>query len=149
MADGLNRVLLLGNLGADPELRATQAGQAVLNMRLATSESWVDKDGARQERTEWHHVVVWGPRATGLAKFLKKGSRVFVEGGNRTSSFEKDGNTFYKTEVHATNIIPCDGKREGGGAGQPAEGAGGYQRNKPGKGGDGPDRSHDEQWNPM
>jgi single-strand DNA-binding protein len=106
MAEGLNRVLLLGNLGADPELRMTNGGQAVLKMRLATSESYLDRNKVRQERTEWHNVVVWGRRAEALSKFLTKGSRLFVEGGLRTSSYEdRDGNKRYRTEVVASNIV--------------------------------------------
>lgn len=106
MAEGLNRVLLLGNLGQDPELRMTSGGQAVLKMRLATSETYLDKNKVRQERTEWHSVVVWGRRAEALSKFLTKGSRLFVEGGLRTSSYDdKDGNKRYRTEVVAQNII--------------------------------------------
>ena len=80
MAEGLNRVLLLGNLGADPELRMTNGGQSVLKMRLATSESYLDRNRERKERTEWHNVVVWGRRAEALSKFLSKGSRLFVVG---------------------------------------------------------------------
>lgn len=113
--DGLNRVMLLGNLGADPELRMTGGGQAVLNIRLATTESYLDKDRQRQERTEWHSVVVWGKRAEGLGKILKKGDRIFVEGGLRTSSYEKDGDKRYKTEVVAQNVI-LSGAKSGGGA---------------------------------
>jgi len=125
MAEGLNRVLLLGNLGADPELRMTNGGQAVLKMRLATSETYLDRNRQRQERTEWHNVVVWGKRAEALGKFLTKGSRLFVEGGLRTSSYEdKDGNKRYRTEVVAANVILSGGGGGGGGAGG-AGGAGG------------------------
>ena len=80
MAEGLNRVMLFGNLGQDPELKMTSGGQAVLKMRLATSESYLDRNKVRQERTEWHSVVVWGKRAEALSKFLAKGSRIFVDG---------------------------------------------------------------------
>jgi single-strand DNA-binding protein len=112
--DGLNRTMLLGNLGADPELRMTGGGQAVLNLRLATTESYLDKDKARQERTEWHSVVVWGKRAEGLNKILRKGDRVFVEGGLRTTKYQdRDGNDRYKTEVVAQNVI-LNGKAGGG-----------------------------------
>ena len=105
MADGLNRVMLLGNLGADPELRFTQGGQAVLNMRLATTESYLDKDKVRRERTDWHNVVVWGKRGEALAKILTKGSSVFIEGGLRTSRYaNQDGQKVYKTEIHARDI---------------------------------------------
>ena len=118
MAEGLNRVLLLGNLGADPELRMTNGGQAVLKMRLATSETYLDRNRQRQERTEWHNVVVWGKRAEALGKFLTKGSRLFVEGGLRTSSYDdKDGNKRYRTEVVATNIILSGAGGGGGGGG--------------------------------
>jgi single-strand DNA-binding protein len=124
MADGLNKAMLLGNLGADPELRFTQGGTAVLNMRLATTESYLDRDKQRQERTEWHNVTVWGKRGEALAKILSKGSRVFVEGGIRTSSYEdRDGNKRYKTEIVASNIILSGGKREQGDAGE-SRGAG-------------------------
>jgi single-strand DNA-binding protein len=102
--EGLNRVQLLGNLGAEPELRQTGAG-AVLKLRLATSETFLDKDKQKQERTEWHTVTLWGKRAEGLARVLAKGSRLFVEGGLRTSSYEKDGQKRYTTEVVASNIL--------------------------------------------
>lgn len=113
MAEGLNRVMLLGNLGADPELKMTQSGQAVLKLRLATTETYLDKNQARQERTEWHSVTLWGKRGEALAKFLTKGERIFVEGSLRTSSYEKNGEKRYSTEVNATNIILA-----GRGAGQ-------------------------------
>lgn len=124
MAEGLNRVILLGNLGADPELRMTNGGTAVLNLRLATSETYLDRNKQRQERTEWHRVVIWGRRAEALGKILTKGDRVLVEGGLRTSSYDdRDGNKKYTTEVVATNIVLSGG----GGAGASA-GAGGRSR---------------------
>lgn len=129
MADGLNRVMLMGNLGADSELRFTQGGQAVLNMRLATTESYLDKNKERQERTDWHNVTLWGKRGEALAKFLTKGSTLFVEGSLRTSSYEaKDGQKRYKTEVIATNVILAGGKRGGGDGDEerPSGGGGGY-----------------------
>ncbi len=104
MSDGMNKVLLLGNLGANPELRFTASGTAVLNFRVATSESFVDRNKEPQSRTDWHSVVVWGARAQALAKLLFKGTQVLVEGGLRTSSFEKDGVKRYKTEIHARDI---------------------------------------------
>lgn len=116
MAEGLNRVMLFGNLGADPELRTTSGGQAVLKLRLATTESYLDRNRARQERTEWHSVTVWGRRAEALSRILSKGSRLFVEGALRTSSYDdKDGNKRYRTEVVANNIILGS---SGGGAGR-------------------------------
>ena len=127
MAEGLNRVMLLGNLGADPELRFTQGGQAVLNLRLATTESYLDKDKVRRERTDWHNVVVWGKRGEALAKILTKGSSVFIEGSLRTSSYDdKDGNKRYKTEINASNLLITGSRNRGGEAGG-YEGGGGYE----------------------
>lgn len=114
MSEGLNRAMLLGNIGADPELRFTQGGQGVLNLRLATTESYLDKDQVRKERTEWHNVVIWGKRGEALSKILVKGSSVMIEGGLRTSSYEKDGVKHYKTEIHATEVFLTGGKSGGG-----------------------------------
>jgi single-strand DNA-binding protein len=111
--------MFIGNLGSDPELRMTSGGQAVLNLRLACSESYLDKDKQRQERTEWVNVTVWGKRGEALAKLLTKGSRVFVEGGLRTSSYDKDGEKRYKTEVVASNIILAGGTRPASGGSAP------------------------------
>lgn len=143
MAEGLNRVTLFGNLGADPELKMTSGGQAVLKMRLATTESYLDRNRTRQERTEWHNVVVWGKRAEALSKFLSKGSKLLVEGSLRTSSYDdREGNKKYRTEIIANNIIL--GGRGGGGGG--AGGGGGGGRSEPaqsGGGDDGPDNYDD------
>jgi single-strand DNA-binding protein len=151
MAEGLNRVMLLGNLGADPELRFTQGGQGVLNMRLATTESYLDKDRVRRERTDWHNVVVWGKRGEALAKILTKGSSIFIEGSIRTSSYDdREGNKRYKTEIIAQNVILA-GRGRGGGAGAeeggqvyepdaggpPPGGGGGYGGQRAGGGGGG------------
>jgi single-strand DNA-binding protein len=126
MAEGLNRVMLLGNLGADPELRMTQGGQAVLKLRLATSETYLDRNKVRQERTEWHSVVVWGKRAEALSKILSKGSRIFIEGGLRTSSYDdREGHKRYKTEIVANNLILSGGPRGGGGGGGGSQQRGG------------------------
>jgi single-strand DNA-binding protein len=119
MAEGLNRVMLLGNLGADPELKVTPGGQAVLKLRLATTETYLDRNQVRQERTEWHRITLWGKRGEALAKFLAKGDRIFVEGRLQTSSYEKNGEKRYSTEVVATNIILSGGGR-GRGEGAPA-----------------------------
>jgi len=116
MAEGLNRVLLIGNLGRDPELRFTQSGQAVLSLRLATNENFLNKDGVRQERTEWHSVTVWGKRGEGLNKVISKGSQLCVEGRLQTRSWEdKQGQKRYSTEVVATNIVLLGGRGGGGG----------------------------------
>ena len=113
--NGLNQVNLLGNLGADPEARSTAGGQTVLKLRLATTESYLDRDSVRKERTDWHSVVVWGKQGEALSRILTKGSRIFVEGSLRTSSYDdRDGNKRYKTEVIARNIILCDSPKRGG-----------------------------------
>ncbi|HEX4514344.1 MAG TPA: single-stranded DNA-binding protein [Polyangiaceae bacterium] len=111
MAEGLNKVLLLGNLGADPELRVTPGGQAVLKLRLATTESYLDKNNTRQERTEWHRITIWGKRGEALAKFLTKGDRIFIEGRIQTSSYEKNGEKRYSTDIIANNVILSGGGR--------------------------------------
>ncbi len=113
--DGLNRVMLLGNLGSDPELRYTQGGQAVLNLRMATTESYLDKDKVRRERTDWHNIVIWGARGEALAKILAKGSSLFVEGSLRTSSYDdREGQKRYRTDIHATEVILTGGRGHGG-----------------------------------
>lgn len=139
MAEGLNRVILLGNLGADPELRMTNGGTAVLNIRLATSETYLDRNKQRQERTEWHRVVIWGKRAEALGKILTKGDRILVEGSLRTSSYDdKDGNKRYTTEIVATNIVLSGGGAGGGGrAAGPSSGRSGSDMGPPPSGGGG------------
>lgn len=120
MSEGYLRVVALGNLGADPELRMTKGGTAVLNIRMACSESYLDANKVKQERTEWVAVTVWGKRAEALAKILSKGDRILVEGGLRTSSYEgKDGDKRYKTEVNADKVVLCGGGK-GGWQGKPA-----------------------------
>ncbi|HEU5316773.1 MAG TPA: single-stranded DNA-binding protein [Chloroflexota bacterium] len=103
---GLNRVTLMGNVGATPALRYTGAGQAVLNLRIATNDRWTDKSGEVHDRVEWHDVVVWGPRASGLVKHVHKGSALLIEGRLETRSYEdKDKVRRYRTEVVATNVL--------------------------------------------
>ncbi len=133
MAEGLNKVMLLGNLGADPELRVTPSGQSILKLRLATTESYLDKGGARQERTEWHRITVWGKRAEALSKILGKGSTIFVDGRIQTSSYEKNGEKRYSTDIVANNIILA-GRGRAGGAEQGHEGAGRSERTHGGGG---------------
>lgn len=138
MAEGLNKVMLLGNLGADPELRMTAGGQAILKLRLATTESYLDKSNTRQERTEWHSVTVWGKRGEALAKILAKGSNIFIEGSLRTSSYEKDGEKRYRTEIVANNILLTGGGRgRGGEAGRSGDDFGGPPPERRGGGGGG------------
>jgi single-strand DNA-binding protein len=134
MADGLNKVMLLGNLGADPELRVTPGGQSVLKLRLATTESYLDKNGTRQERTDWHSVTVWGKRGEALSKFLTKGSSIFVEGRIQTRTYEKNGEKRYATDIVANNII-LTGRGRGGGDSAHEGGGGGGQRSYGGSGG--------------
>lgn len=105
MAEGLNRVTLIGNLGADPELRTTQGGQNVLNMRLAVGGRYKNKDNEWVDTTEWVNCVMWGKRGGSLAGILSKGSQVCVEGELRTRSYEKDGEKKYATEVVVNNVV--------------------------------------------
>jgi single-strand DNA-binding protein len=123
MAGGVNKVILVGNLGADPDMRYTPSGQGVCELRIATSESWNDKNGQRQERTEWHRVVVWGKRAEVCSKYLSKGRQVFVEGRIQTRTYDdKEGNKKYITEIIAADVQFLggggrDGASRGGGGG--------------------------------
>jgi len=97
---GVNKVMLIGNLGKDPEVRSTTSGQRVANFSLATSRSWTGQDGQRQEKTEWHSIVVWGKLAEICEKYLQKGKQVYIEGRIETRSWQdKEGQTKYKTEI--------------------------------------------------
>ena len=111
MSDGLNKVMLLGNIGAEPELRTTPQGPPVLKLRLATTWTYVDKNQEKQERTEWHSVTIWGKRGEALSRILTKGSRILVEGRLQTSSYEKDGVKKYRTEVVADDVFFAGGPR--------------------------------------
>ena len=116
MAEGLNKVMLIGNLGQDPELRYTQSGTAVLNLRLATNQRWKDQSGEWKDRTEWHSVIVWAKRGEALNKILSKGSSIYVEGRLQTRSWEdKSGNKRYTTEIVAEDVILLGGRGGGGG----------------------------------
>ncbi len=125
MARGLNKVMLIGNLGADPEVRYTTGNSQVANIRLATAESWRDREtGELQERTEWHRVVFFGRLAEIVGEYLKKGSQVYVEGSIRTRKWtDKEGQDRYTTEIVA-NDMQMLGSR-GGGGGAPADYEGG------------------------
>ena|SRR3990167_5672312 len=106
----VNKVELIGNLGNDPELRYTAAGQPVTNFRVATNERFKSKSGDSQERTEWHRITVWGKAAESCAEYLSKGSQVRVEGTLRTRSWkDRDGATRYTTEIHTGNVIFLSG----------------------------------------
>lgn len=117
MARGVNKVILIGNLGADPETRFMPSGGAVTNIRLATSESWKDKQsGQMQERTEWHRVVFFNKLAEIAGEYLKKGSKVYVEGSLRTRKWQgQDGQDRYSTEIVADQMQMLDSRGEGGG----------------------------------
>ncbi len=110
---GVNKVILVGNLGKDPEVRYLEGGTAVANFSLATTESYKDKQGNRIEQTEWHNIVVWRGLAEVAEKYLKKGSQVYVEGKLRTRSYDdKDGVKRYSTEIVADNMTMLGGKRD-------------------------------------
>ena len=123
MARGVNKVILVGNLGADPETRSMPSGMTVTNIRIATSESWKDKaSGAQQERTEWHSIALFGRLGEIAAEYLRKGSQVFVEGKLRTRKWQdKQGNDRFTTEIIADNMQMLGGR--GGGAGATGSGA--------------------------
>jgi single-strand DNA-binding protein len=137
MAEGLNKVMLLGNLGQDPELKMLPSGQAVMRLRLATTERRQDKAGTWVDHTEWHSVTVWGKRAEALSRILSKGSTIFVEGKLRTSSYEKNGEKRYSTEVTADNIILSGGRRSEGASDAPRSSGGSYGGGASGGGGGG------------
>jgi len=119
---GLNKAMLIGNLGKDPEIRYSQQGLAIVKFSIATSEQWTDKNtGDRQEKTEWHNIVAFGKQAEILEKYLSKGSKIFVEGRIQTSTYEKDGQTRYFTEIVVANFQFLGGKQD-------TQGGGGYQQ---------------------
>lgn len=108
---GINKVILVGNLGQDPEIKYTAGGAAVTTISIATSDSWKDKDtGEDQERTEWHRVVLWRRLAEITGEYLKKGSKVYIEGQLQTRKWEQDGQTRYTTEIVAKDIQFLDSK---------------------------------------
>ncbi len=130
MARGINKVILVGNLGNDPEMRATNNGSQIANLSIATSESWRDKNtGEMQERTEWHRVVFFNRLAEICGQYLKKGSKVYVEGSLRTRSWEdaQSGQKRYTTEIVGAEMQMLDGRGDNMGGGAPQ--GGGYQQN--------------------
>lgn len=132
MARGINKVILVGNLGSDPELRSTGSGTSICSFSLATSESWTDKQsGEKQERTEWHRIKIFGRLGEIAAEYLKKGRQVYIEGSIRTDKFTgKDGVEKYFTDIIASEMQML-GSNEGGSGG----GGGSYQRERPQSGG--------------
>ncbi len=130
MARGINKVILVGNLGADPETRYTPSGTAITSIRIATSESWKDKtSGEQQERTEWHRVKFFGRLAEIAGEYLKKGGQVYVEGKLRTDEYEKDGIKRYSTDIIADEMQMLGGR---GGASGGEGGGGEYQKRERG-----------------
>ena len=122
----VNKVILLGNLGRDPETRYTTGGDAVTNLNIATSEQWKDKSGEKQERTEWHRVVLFGRQAEVAGEYLKKGRSVYIEGRLQTRKYtDKDGVEKYSTEVVADRMQLIGGGRDGGGGDDEMAGGGG------------------------
>ena len=120
MSRSLNKVSLIGNLGADPEVRTTSTGSKVANLSLATSRQWKNQSGERQEKTEWHRIILWNNKGTGLAdiveKYCKKGDKIYVEGSIEYRSWQdREGQTRYTTEVIARELILLSGR---GGAGE-------------------------------
>src|SRR5215472_11307257 len=127
MARGINKVILIGNLGADPETRAMPSGTTVANLRVATSESWRDKQtGEQQERTEWHRVAFFGRLAEVAGEYLRKGSQVYIEGSLRTRKWQdKQGNERYSTEIIGNELQMLGGRGAGAAGGAAVGGAGG------------------------
>ena len=124
----VNKVILVGNLGRDAELRYTPGGAAVATINMATTEVWNDKAGQRQEKTEWHRVVLWGKTAESLNEYLTKGKQIYVEGRLQTRQWDdKDGNKRYTTEIRGDRIVLLGGGggRGGGGGSRSSESAGG------------------------
>lgn len=144
MARGVNKVILVGNLGADPETRAMPSGSTVANIRIATSESWKDKQtGEQQERTEWHRVALFGRLGEIAAEYLRKGSQVYIEGSIRTRKWQdKEGKERFSTEIVANDMQMLGGR--GGGEGGGSRGGGGGGRDY----GNAPPRGHDEYGEP-
>jgi single-strand DNA-binding protein len=124
---GVNKVILVGNLGKDPEVRYTPGGQAVANFTIATNDSWTDKSGQKQERTEWHRIVVWAKQAELCGEYLSKGRQVYVEGRLQTREWtNKEGVKQYTTEVVANQVVFLSGGDRGGqGRGRGAAGGAG------------------------
>lgn len=117
MSRSLNKAQIIGNLGADPEIRSTTSGTRVATLSVATSRSWTDRSGQRQEKTEWHRVVCWDKLAEICERYLKRGDRVYIEGRIEYRQWEgQDGQTKYTTEIRAREMIMLGGSGDGGGS---------------------------------
>jgi single-strand DNA-binding protein len=121
---GVNKAIIIGNLGRDPEMRYTQGGSAVATLNVATTRKYM-RGQESVEETEWHRITVWGKQAESCNQYLSKGRQVYVEGRLRTSSYERDGVKRYSTEIVAETVQFLGGRGEGGGGGGRAEGGGG------------------------
>src|SRR5258708_85706 len=145
----VNKVILVGNLGADPELKYTPSSRPLCNLRIATTDVFKDKSGQRQERTEWHRVTVWGDQAENCSKYLSKGRSVYIEGRLQTRSYDKEGQKHYATDVVADRVVFL-GSGGGGGAsgagdaGPRRGGGGGGGGGRPGWGNEGPPSGDDD-----
>ena len=142
MGKGVNKVILIGNLGQDPDVRQTAGGTAVVNLSIATSESWKDKQtGEKKEQTEWHRVVLFGKVAEIAGQYLNKGRSVYIEGRLQTRKYEKDGQTHYSTEIVGSDMQMLGGG-EGGRESANHEPAWGADRKAPAAAG--PDADFDD-----
>lgn len=138
----VNKAIIVGNLGKDPEVRFTQSGRAVASFSVATTETWMDQESGRQERTEWHNIVVWGKQAESCGQYLSKGRQVYIEGSIRNRSYDdRDGNKRYISEIVAQRVqfLGSGGGSGGGGGGRSGqyEGGGGRSGQDEGGGSDG------------
>lgn len=127
----VNKVIILGNLGRDPELKYTQSGTAICNLTVATTRKWKGKDGNMVEETEWHRVVVWGTQAENANKYLAKGRQVYIEGRLKTDSYEKEGQKHYSTTIQADVVHFIGGGQKGDAAERGGYGGGGKPSDKP------------------
>ena len=135
MAKGINKVILVGNLGQDPDVRYMPNGSAVANVSIATADSWLDKaSGQRQERTEWHRVVFFNKLAEIVGEYLRKGSQIYVEGRLQTRKWEKDGVVRYSTEIVASDMQMLGGRPNGSQGAPEQSGGGDYGKAKAGMG---------------
>ena len=129
----VNKVILVGNLGKDAEVRVTPGGQSVASFSIATTENWTSKEGEKKEQTEWHRIVLWGKPAESLQPYLVKGKQVYLEGRLQTRQWEKEGQKHYTTEVKADKIVLLGGGAGGGSGSRGGDrqvergGDGGYQ----------------------